>query len=319
LILLTSLSTSLPDTDLTLVDRVITKPAKSAVLVRTLVELTRASEPGLPKTDTAPVPLPFSGARILLAEDNPVNQKLATRLLQRMGAEVQVAVNGVEALQALRDADFDAVLMDCQMPQMDGYEATRRLRSPDGLVRNSNIPVIALTAHALATDRAKCMQAGMNDYLTKPINPTHLQQALTKALPSAGKRAEPSAPGGTLLFDETALLARTEQDREFARELVNMFISSTSDTILQLTATVYGGADPELVRKLAHGLKGSAATASATAVSACAAELERVAGSAQAVTALISLDTTFMLTTSEWERTGWTTHSRNLDVPAARG
>jgi HPt (histidine-containing phosphotransfer) domain-containing protein len=163
------------------------------------------------------------------------------------------------------------------------------------------------------------MHAGMNDYLTKPINPAHLQQALTKALPSADKRAEHVGPGGTVLFDETALLARTEQDREFARELVNMFISSTSDTILQLTATVYGGADPELVRKLAHGLKGSAATASATAVSACAAELERVAGSAQAVGALIALDSTFLLTTSEWERIGWTAPGRSVDVPAARG
>jgi CheY-like chemotaxis protein len=96
-------------------------------------------------------------------------------LLQRLGAEVQVAANGVEALQALRDANFDAVLMDCQMPLMDGYEATRQLRRVAAGSRNSNIPVIALTAHALATDRAKCMEAGMNDYLTKPIDPNRLQ------------------------------------------------------------------------------------------------------------------------------------------------
>jgi CheY-like chemotaxis protein len=249
--------------------------------------------------------LPFSGTRILLAEDNPVNQKLATRLLQRLGVEVQVAANGIEALQALRDADFDAVVMDCQMPLMDGYEATQRLRSADGAVRNPNVPVIALTAHALATDRAKCMQAGMNDYLTKPINPMHLQQALSKVLPGAERRA--ANTGAAVLFDESALLGRTDQDRKFARELINMFISSTNDTITQLSACVHGGADPDLVRKLAHGLKGSAATAAATAVSACAADLERVAGSAQAVAALNSLDAAFLQTAAEWQRLGWTT------------
>ena len=192
LILLTSLSTSLPDADLRLIDRVVTKPAKTAVLLRTLAELTQAGGNRIPARDTAPVALAFSGTRILLAEDNPVNQKLATRLLQRLGAEVQVAVNGIEALQALRESDFDAVLMDCQMPQLDGYQATRQLRSPEGRVRNPRVPVIALTAHALATDRAKCLAAGMNDYLTKPINPKHLQEALTKALAPEG--APPFAP-----------------------------------------------------------------------------------------------------------------------------
>ncbi len=194
LILLTSLTTSLPEADMRLVDRVVTKPAKTAVLVRTLAELTRVGGSSVAAQDLPPIALPFSGTRILLAEDNPVNQKLATRLLQRLGAEVHVAVNGVEALQALREADFDAVLMDCQMPLMDGYEATQRLRSPAGLVRNPNIPVIALTAHALATDRDKCMAAGMNDYLTKPINPTHLRQALCRALPAPDKLALPQMP-----------------------------------------------------------------------------------------------------------------------------
>jgi PAS domain S-box-containing protein len=185
LILLTSLSTSVPHADMRLIDRVVTKPAKTAVLVGALAELTRIGGPRMPTSDTAPFALAFSGMRILLAEDNPVNQKLAARLLQKLGAQVQVAANGIEALQALRESDFDAVLMDCQMPQMDGYEATRRLRSPEGLVRNPRIPVIALTAHALATDRTLCLAAGMNDYLTKPINPKHLQEALTKALPPA--------------------------------------------------------------------------------------------------------------------------------------
>jgi CheY-like chemotaxis protein len=133
--------------------------------------------------DNAAAPLPLAGMRVLLAEDNPVNQKLAVRLLQKMGADVQVAATGLEALRALREADFDAVLMDCQMPELDGYEATRRLRSIAGAVRNPNIPVIALTAHALATDRSKCLAAGMSDYLTKPINPNQLRESLARVLP----------------------------------------------------------------------------------------------------------------------------------------
>jgi len=195
LILLTSQLKPLPDSDMRQIDRVLTKPTKTAVLVRALAELTQIGAPSITGTDMAPAALAFSGVRILLAEDNPVNQKLATRLLQRLGAEVQVVGNGVEVLHALREADFDAVLMDCQMPHMDGYEATRQLRSADGRVRNPHIPVIALTAHAMATDRTKCLAAGMNDYLTKPINRAHLQQALTRVVSSLDRREHHSGAG----------------------------------------------------------------------------------------------------------------------------
>lgn len=189
LILLTSLSMSLPAADMRLFDRVVTKPAKTAVLVRALADLTQVDRPSPQASESAAAALTFSGTRILLAEDNLVNQKLAMRLLQRLGAEVHLAANGAEALQALREADFDIVLMDCQMPEMDGYEATRQLRNSRGSVRNPKIPVIALTAHAMPTDRATCLAAGMDDYLTKPIDPSHLQQALTKATQAIAKRA----------------------------------------------------------------------------------------------------------------------------------
>jgi CheY-like chemotaxis protein len=317
LVLLTPLSVSLPEAEMRLIDRVVTKPAKTGVLLRTLAELTRASGPRIPSNDVAPAALALSGLRILLAEDNAVNQKLATRLLQRLGAEVHVAVNGVEVLQALRDSNFDAVLMDCQMPQMDGYEATRQIRSPEGRTRNPNIPVIALTAHALATDRVKCLAAGMNDYLTKPINPALLQQALMKALPAADRRGNHCDAGGTVLFDEAALLARTDNDSEFARELINLFIGSASETLVRLNACKPGGEDPEAVRKLAHSLKGSAATAAAKALADCAANLERVAGSAQAAAALESLGTMLTLTIDEWRRLGWIVPENAGAPPAA--
>jgi PAS domain S-box-containing protein len=183
LLLLTSLAKTVSDADRMSIDRIITKPVKSGVLVRALAEVTRTPVAPRETKDSAVAALPFGGVRILLAEDNAVNQKLASRLLQRLGAEVVVANNGIEVLEALRAHDFDAVLMDCQMPEMDGYEATRRLREPAAGARNPRIPVIALTAHALATDRAKCLAAGMDDYLTKPINPSHLQRALSRSLP----------------------------------------------------------------------------------------------------------------------------------------
>jgi PAS domain S-box-containing protein len=306
LILLTSLSAALPETDMQLIDRVVTKPAKTAVLVRALAELTRSGAARMPAVEPAAAAPPFSGMRILLAEDNAVNQKLATRLLQNLGAEVQVAIDGIDALQALRDADFDAVLMDCQMPQMDGYEATRQLRSGAAGARNPQIPVIALTAHALATDRTKCLDAGMNDYLTKPISPSRLQQALAKALPQADRTEDRAAASAGVLFDQAALLARTDNDHAFARELIRLFVRSASDTMAQLADAMRNGGDAESVRKLAHVLKGSAATAAAGALSTCAANLERVAGSLQARAALSSLNAVFMLTMTEWTRLEWT-------------
>jgi two-component system sensor histidine kinase/response regulator len=253
----------------------------------------------------------------LLAEDNPVNQKLALRLLQRLGAQVQVASNGIEALQALRESEFDAVLMDCQMPQMDGYEATRQLRAPGGGAKNPLIPVIALTAHALATDRTKCLAAGMNDYLTKPINPKHLQEALTKALPALEQRAENGGAQGAALFDESALLARTDSDRDFARELLNLFARSARETLEHIRATLHNGADPEAIRKMAHSLKGSAATAAAGAMAAAAANLERLVGSAQAPAALHALDAVFTLTAAEWARLGWVVAASDGSPPLA--
>jgi CheY-like chemotaxis protein len=129
---------------------------------------------------------------VLLADDNGVNQMVARQLLKRCGADVHCVANGLEALQALRDADFDLVLMDCQMPEMDGYEATRRLRQCTDSPRNRDIPVIALTANALATDRDQCIAAGMTDFLSKPVDRTRLEQALLRAI-TAGEPPQAAA------------------------------------------------------------------------------------------------------------------------------
>jgi CheY-like chemotaxis protein len=164
-------------------ERVINKPVKAAVLLRTLEELSQDGTPPASHPSTAARPAPMKpGCRVLVADDNQVNQMLVTRLLRGMGAKIHSVGNGIEALQALRETDFDVVLMDCQMPEMDGYEATRLLRRPETQCKNPHIPVIALTANALATDRARCLGAGMTDYLSKPLDRARLEHALLCAL-----------------------------------------------------------------------------------------------------------------------------------------
>jgi PAS domain S-box-containing protein len=122
------------------------------------------------------------GARILLAEDNITNQQVAVAILKRLGCRADVAANGKEALEALRTIPYDLVLMDCQMPEMDGYEATLRIRDPHSGVLNSAIPVIAMTARVMTEDRQQCLEAGMNDHLSKPVDPKALTEMLDKWL-----------------------------------------------------------------------------------------------------------------------------------------
>jgi len=122
----------------------------------------------------------LAGPQVLLAEDNPVNQTVARRMLEKLGCRVEVVANGREALEALGGREFAAVLMDCQMPELDGYEATRRLRAGEAPGADAAVPVIALTAFAMPGDRLKCLNAGMNDYVSKPVRIEELRQALAR-------------------------------------------------------------------------------------------------------------------------------------------
>ncbi|MGH8220294.1 MAG: response regulator [Steroidobacteraceae bacterium] len=119
---------------------------------------------------------------MLLVEDNPVNQLIARRLLEKLGAQVAVAESGAAAIAQLACASFDLVFMDCQMPVMDGYEATRHIRAGAAGPAAANIPIIALTAHALHGHRNQCLAAGMNDHLAKPIDPAALRAMRDKFL-----------------------------------------------------------------------------------------------------------------------------------------
>ena len=125
---------------------------------------------------------PRRRSRVLLVQDNPVNQKVALAMLSKLGLRVDAVANGLEAIDALKTIAYDVVLMDCQMPELDGYEATRRIRAAESPVRNPCIPIIALTANAMQEDRDRCLEAGMDDYLPKPVDPQALSDILAKWL-----------------------------------------------------------------------------------------------------------------------------------------
>ena len=122
----------------------------------------------------------LTGLKVLLAEDNHINRKVALAILRRLGCESLAVDTGQAAIEALSAQDFDVVLMDCQMPVMDGYLATRKIRAGEGHVRNPHIPIIAMTANAMSGDRDLCLQAGMSDYLSKPIRPQTLATMLER-------------------------------------------------------------------------------------------------------------------------------------------
>lgn len=169
-------------------DAYLTKPVKTAQLHNCLVrvhdrkEKMLASNPDSIITRYSLSEDDRRKIRILLVEDNPINQKVALKILSKLGYRADSAANGLEAITTLEKTDYDLVLMDCQMPELDGYEATKRIRQfkPDG--KNFKIPIIAMTAHAMKGDRDKCIEAGMNDYLTKPVKSKDLSQMLDKWL-----------------------------------------------------------------------------------------------------------------------------------------
>jgi len=193
---------------------------------------------------------------ILLAEDNPVNQKLALRLLQKRGHAVAVAGNGNEALAALEKSRFDLVLMDVQMPEMDGLEATIELRHRE-TSSGTHTPVVAMTALAMKGDKERCMEAGMDGYLSKPIRPEELDNVLDAyTAQSRSAAVQPEAPAVDQSVNVQELLERVDGDRGFVAELAEVF---REDYPRQMNAAREGAAagDAEKVRRAAHALKGA--------------------------------------------------------------
>ncbi len=164
------------------------KPIQRSLLFNCLTEVWAGHSAGAPQAaqpgEEAGEEAVLKG-RILLVEDNPINQKLAVLMIQKFGCQVKAASNGAEALRCLEAEAFDLVLMDVQMPVMDGFEAARHIRDPKSAVRNHAVTVVAMTAHAMAEDRDRCLVAGMNDYISKPVHAENLRRAIRRWIPQA--------------------------------------------------------------------------------------------------------------------------------------
>jgi PAS domain S-box-containing protein len=240
--------------------------------------------------------------RILLAEDNLVNQKLAFRILEKYGHTVAVANNGKEVLEQLAQQAFDLILMDVHMPEMCGLEATVAIRQRE-LTTGGHVPIIAMTAHAMQGDRERCMQAGMDHYISKPIHGKDLIAAITQVMAAHNPGwfapaflLPPPAPPSTLLpviFDEATAMRRVEGDRELLQDIAATFLADSRQLLQELRQAVIA-ANPTTIMHTAHTLKGAAATLGAMAVAAVAKQLEEFGQSGdfvQAESALLALET----------------------------
>jgi CheY-like chemotaxis protein/HPt (histidine-containing phosphotransfer) domain-containing protein len=220
--------------------------------------------------------------RVLLVEDNPVNQKVAVRFLERMGCTVRVADNGAEGVKAYRQAQFDLVLMDLQMPVMDGLTATARIREIEA--GGPATPIVALTANAMSGQLERCMAAGMNGFLTKPLEIARLHETLDRYGLGAGGTAESvaaatlrNAGGGAADPDVPIHLARLHEladgDTEFTYELAVTFIAS-GQQVLQEVSDALGTFDRNALARAAHKLKGASANIHAEPLRELALSLE---------------------------------------------
>jgi CheY-like chemotaxis protein/HPt (histidine-containing phosphotransfer) domain-containing protein len=264
----------------------LTKPVKAAQLYEALCSVVGGGA-GAPAASVAPragldthmaerLPL-----RILLAEDNAINQKVALRTLERLGYRTDVAGNGLEVLTALDRQPYDVVLMDMQMPEMDGLEATRLLR--ERLPGARQPWIIAMTANAMQSDRELCLQAGMNDYVSKPVPVADLIAALERAgaRPLVAQTPAGMVGGGQqadTLVDRSVLATLAEHlgDETIVTEIVELFLSDAPGLLEQWRQATASG-DGEAARRATHTLKGTSASIGAVGLARCCADAEALA------------------------------------------
>ena len=234
---------------------VLAKPSASATLHR--ARMIRKSASPEPPASTAPRSL-----RVLIAEDNVVNQKVAMRQLRKLGYQADAVANGMEVLAALEHISYDVILMDCQMPELDGYEATQRIRSRERAQPpapgSQPVRVIAMTANAMDGDRAKCLAAGMDDYIPKPVREEQLRQALALA-EHILQGPKPPAPAESHVNHDTLAEIRSLTEPGEADpliELVDLFLGDTPDQLNGLRAAL-AAEDAAALHEVAHTLKGS--------------------------------------------------------------
>jgi signal transduction histidine kinase/CheY-like chemotaxis protein/HPt (histidine-containing phosphotransfer) domain-containing protein len=233
--------------------------------------------------------------RILIAEDNAVNQRLTSRILEKRGHTVALAENGQEALAALEREAFDLVLMDVQMPKMDGFKATLAIREKE-TATGRHLPIIAMTAHAMTGDRERCLRAGMDGYVSKPLNAHELLDTIEGL--ASGAVAQPESDTGAKPperppFDLDQALARVEGDMRLLKEMANLLLEDSPALMSEIRECIER-ADAERLRRAAHTLKGALSALSAQDAAAMAQRLEvlgRDGGVAQAAQAFVQLET----------------------------
>ena len=277
------------------------KPVKQSRLYDCL-----AAAVGGPARPATPVEPPISPSRpahsslrILLAEDNAINQKVALGQLQQLGYVADVVGNGTAVLKSLRQSHYDLILMDCQMPELDGYKTARRIRQDEELAGTTpparHVRIVAMTAHAMKGDREKCLAAGMDDYLSKPIQRIDLERVLAECTPRPATRESAASPGPLPARDEQILnpqgavppappvdterlLEAVGGVEEEARSLVEFYLREAHSMLARLDAAV-SGMDQEEMERLAHQLAGASATCGVNSLLPPLRELEQAARS----------------------------------------
>jgi signal transduction histidine kinase/CheY-like chemotaxis protein/HAMP domain-containing protein len=269
------------------VEGFLTKPVNTSSLYDTLMNLfgDSANPDPPPEPRETPTSHDAQGARILLVEDNEMNQQVARELLESMGAQLTIAGDGAIAVSILRQAPeptpFDLVFMDLQMPEMDGYTASNLLRADP---RFKELPIVAMTAHALVEDRQRCLDAGMNDHITKPIEPEALFAVLKRWTKPASAEAAAAAPKPSGEADDTIVpeiegidiaggLRRVAGNQRLYRSLLEQFAAREGDTGSSIASALEIG-DRPLAGRLAHTVKGVAGNLGITAVHLAAERLE---------------------------------------------
>ena len=283
----------------------LTKPIKPLQLQQTLVQVISGTKPAAPKPVAAANKLDPSLAsrlplRILLCDDNAVNQKVAARLLLQMGYQADLAHNGIEALAAIDHQPYDIVFMDVQMPEMNGIEAARAIREQQQQQLpnyHPHIRIIAMTANAMHGDREKCLAAGMNDYLSKPVRPEDIRRILehwgnagNETVAPAPANRSPVAAVSEPPVDMPRLLDLADNDPVGLRDLVALYLKQTTGQLEQLHTAITAN-DAPAVRRLAHSCAGASATCGINAIVPALRELEKQGHDGKLVTATELLQT----------------------------
>ncbi len=252
----------------------------SMVLGNSTVKQEKGGDSQMITGDSLP-PVKRDHFRVLLADDSITNQAVGVAILNKLGYSVDTVINGSEAINALKIKKYHIVLMDCQMPEMDGYEATRRIRKNEDGVKNPDIPVIALTANALKGDREKCLAAGMNDYLSKPIDPMVLREKLDNWLSDESGTVD-IAEGDNQdipevqdnIFEREILLERLMGDTQLVEIVIAGFLKDIPVQLNEISRNIDEG-KPEAAGILAHKVKGAAGNIASPSIQGISHEMEK--------------------------------------------